>query len=58
MICPNCDYDDGVRDKVDAGLCRECGWPLHVQVPAHWKDKPICSICRRRHGNEIQHACE
>ena len=54
--CLNCNAINGKRvDEPWRTLrCRECDWPIGDPVP----DAPLCSICRRRHGNEVQHACE
>lgn len=36
-------------EEFDSGL----QWYVDTQIP-----HPECSICRRRHGPEVQHACE
>lgn len=35
--------------------CADCGWPEGKPVD---QSKPLCSICRRRHGSEIKHSNE
>ena len=45
--CANCGSTRPAR-------CPDCEWPLGKPVP----DAAFCSICRRRHGPEVTHACE
>jgi hypothetical protein len=60
--CVNCgsrkspikqDFDSVLRDGLML-VCPDCDWPVGKPVP----DEPLCSICRKRHGAEIEHACE
>lgn len=58
QICPNCGSAALAAAIAPAeGRCRECAWPLGPGAPAV-PDAPLCSVCRRRHGREIQHAAE
>lgn len=57
--CVNCGSRLGYHQHPGAGVltpwaCRDCDWPQGKPVP----DAPLCSICRRRHGKEVQHASE
>lgn len=52
--CPNCDKPLSVI-HADEKRCYECDWPIDKPVD---RSVPLCSICRRRHGNEVQHECE
>ena len=42
LVCAGCNIELDTEDE-----------PTPVAVP-----HPECSICRRRHGREIEHACE
>ena len=61
-------------DETNLELLRPWIWFLYSAIPgaawgseercAKWQEQgghyqhPVCSICHRRHGNEVQHACE
>lgn len=47
---------DGIYDAIESG---EMAAPFAAEAwLAPQSDLPECSICRRRHGPEVQHACE
>ncbi len=54
--CKNCGSDKIREAKWEPAtfICNECDWPQDREAP----DAPLCSVCRRRHGPEVQHACE
>ena len=53
--CSNCGckrwYTDGFGDL----RCGDCDISENAIID---KSKPLCSICRRRHGPEVKHECE
>lgn len=52
QICANCGHQHTGEPPYH---CRDCDWPLAERVVP---DAPLCSVCRRRHGAEVKHACE
>jgi hypothetical protein len=50
-VCANCDdYNAAERHT-----CSSCDWRRDAPVD---RTKPLCAVCRRRHGPEVEHASE
>ena len=54
IMCVNCKSEKPPVRTGGSMVCPDCFWPAGKPGP----DAPLCSICRRRHGEEIQHECE
>jgi len=52
--CSNCGREYS-SDQHILTRCPECYWPRGKEAD---QSKPFCSVCRRRHGEEVQHGAE
>ena len=49
-------WTPGIWNHRRPGLMRQWNWTPCTAAPA--SEPPLCSVCRRRHGPEVEHPCE
>lgn len=55
MTCQNCGSEKPPFKDGGIMRCPECDWPTDFKADT---SKPLCSVCRRRHGSEVTHESE